>query len=261
MLAIATLRNKVGNGESHLFGGVFVAKKDNKAINSIHDLKGKVIAASSILLMGSGQTQWQEMRRHGLDLLVDAAQVPHYGPNKLRASLRAIQVTALCLGDRSSWSGKINRRSSTPYCRAAPTSGAAPFRPACKADSASRRSLAPLAYRHRLPAHPNSDTGASGGSCRTLHHRPVPLRRATRTHLPCELSNSRPCARAPRPGRLVRTGFVEGTAGRSRRGLLKYVHVLPARADFPLPFSTTVRRPAAAPAMHPDEPTRIRACA
>ena len=63
-------------------------------------------------------------------------------------------------------------------------------------------------------------------------------------------------ARAPRPGRLVRTGFVEGTAGQSRRGLLKYVHVLPTRADFPLPFSTTVRRPAVAPALHPDEPNR-----
>ena len=138
----------------------------------------------------------------------------------------------------------------------------------CRAVSASLQSgfsVATLARSTRLPAPPTgtsySDTGASGGSCRTLHHRPVPLRRATRTHLPCELSNSRPCARAPRPGRLVRTGFVEGTAGRSRRGLLKYVHVLPARADFPLPFSTTVRRPAAAPAMHPDEPTRIRACA
>ena len=261
MLAIATLRNKVGNGESHLFGGVFVAKKDNKAINSIHDLKGKVIAASSILLMGSGQTQWQEMRRHGLDLLVDAAQVPHSGPNKLRASLRAIQVTALCLGDRSSWSGKINRRSSTPYCRAAPTSGAAPFRPACKADSASRRSLAPLAYRHRLPAHPTRTQGPAAAvvaRCITARSRSA----ARPEHISPASSRTHAHARgAPRPGRLVRTGFVEGTAGRSRRGLLKYVHVLPARADFPLPFSTTVRRPAAAPAMHPDEPTRIRACA
>ncbi len=33
------------------------------------------INASSILLMGSGQTQWQEMRRYGLDLLVNPAKV------------------------------------------------------------------------------------------------------------------------------------------------------------------------------------------
>jgi hypothetical protein len=74
-LAIATLRNKVGKGESHYFGGVFFTRADNTAINEISDLRHKVIAASSILLMGSGQTQWQEMRKYGLDLLVDSAQV------------------------------------------------------------------------------------------------------------------------------------------------------------------------------------------
>ena len=77
----------------------------------------------------------------------------------------------------------------------------------CRAVSASLQSgfsVATLARSTRLPAPPTgtsySDTGASGGSCRTLHHRPVPLRRATRTHLPCELSNSRPCARRPSAG-------------------------------------------------------------
>ncbi len=75
VLAIATLRNKVGNGESALFGGVIFVRADDKSVNAVSDLRGKVIAASSILLMGAGQTQWQEMRKAGLDLLVDPAQV------------------------------------------------------------------------------------------------------------------------------------------------------------------------------------------
>jgi hypothetical protein len=74
-LAITTLRNKVGDGESHYFGGIFFTRSGNSAINTIPDLKDKIVAASSILLMGSGQTQWQEMRKFGLDLLVDSAQV------------------------------------------------------------------------------------------------------------------------------------------------------------------------------------------
>ncbi len=73
-MAIATLRNKVGDGESNFFGGVFFVRADNRDINEISDMKGKVIAASSILSMGSGQSQWKEMRKYGIDLLVDAAQ-------------------------------------------------------------------------------------------------------------------------------------------------------------------------------------------
>jgi hypothetical protein len=73
--SITTLRNKVGRGESNLFGGVFIARADDNSIKEVPDLKGGIVSASSILLMGSGQTQWQEMRKHGLDLLVDPSQV------------------------------------------------------------------------------------------------------------------------------------------------------------------------------------------
>jgi hypothetical protein len=76
-MAIATLRNKIGDGESNFFGGIFFVRADNSEINQVSDIKGKVIAASSILSMGSGQTQWQEMRKYGIDLLVDAAQARH----------------------------------------------------------------------------------------------------------------------------------------------------------------------------------------
>jgi hypothetical protein len=75
--SISTLRNKVGRGESNLFGGVFIARADDNSIKGVLDLKGKVVSASSIQLLGSGQTQWQEMQKHGLDLLVDPSQVIH----------------------------------------------------------------------------------------------------------------------------------------------------------------------------------------
>ncbi len=70
-----TLRNFVGNGESNFFGGDFFVRSDNNDINQASDMNGKVIAALSILSVGAGQAQWQEMRKHGMDLLVDTAQV------------------------------------------------------------------------------------------------------------------------------------------------------------------------------------------
>ncbi len=75
MSAIATLRNNVGGGESSNFGGIFFARSDNAGINVLADMRGKVVEASSILLTGAGQAQWEEMRRSHLDLLVDPAQV------------------------------------------------------------------------------------------------------------------------------------------------------------------------------------------
>jgi hypothetical protein len=73
--AIATLRNKVGAGESSYFGGIFFTRFDDQAINCLADIRGKLVAASSIQLMGAGQAQWAEMRAEGLDLLVDPAKV------------------------------------------------------------------------------------------------------------------------------------------------------------------------------------------
>ena len=72
---MATLRNLVGAGQSTYFGGVFFARADNSRMNVLEDLKGAIVEASSILLMGAGQAQWLEMRQHDLDLLVDPAQV------------------------------------------------------------------------------------------------------------------------------------------------------------------------------------------
>jgi hypothetical protein len=105
-IAITTLRNRVGEGESHFFGGIFFARAENTAIITIADLRGKTIAASSILLMGSGQTQWQEMRKFGLDLLVD-------GPGTCPAANMNQHPTAL----PSQMPGAFARRSFLPCAR------------------------------------------------------------------------------------------------------------------------------------------------
>ena len=58
-----------------VFGGVIFAKADNKAINDLNDLRDKVIAAGDIASIMGGQTQIYEMRRAGLDYLMDPKQM------------------------------------------------------------------------------------------------------------------------------------------------------------------------------------------
>ncbi len=79
MTAIATLRNKVGTGESNYFGGIFFARFDNDKVNALADIKNKIVETSSILLTGSAHPHWGELRANNLDLFVDTAQVlfPH----------------------------------------------------------------------------------------------------------------------------------------------------------------------------------------
>ena len=57
------------------FGGVIAARADRDDINSIHDLKGKVIAAASISGLGSGQMQFLEMQRAGMSYINDPKQL------------------------------------------------------------------------------------------------------------------------------------------------------------------------------------------
>lgn len=51
------------------FGGVMAARADNLQIQSIHDLKDKVIAAASISGLGSGQMQFLEMKNSGMSYI------------------------------------------------------------------------------------------------------------------------------------------------------------------------------------------------
>jgi hypothetical protein len=73
--AIATLRKRVGAEDSNYFGGIFFARFDNDKVNTLADIRGKIVETSSILLTGSAHPQWEELRRNNLDLFVDTAQV------------------------------------------------------------------------------------------------------------------------------------------------------------------------------------------
>jgi ABC-type phosphate/phosphonate transport system substrate-binding protein len=57
------------------FGGVIAALADNDQINTITDLRGKIVAAASISGLGSGQLQFREMLKAGLNYLNDPKQL------------------------------------------------------------------------------------------------------------------------------------------------------------------------------------------
>lgn len=70
-------RRKVGGQTFDLkkFGGVIIAKADNDEIQTIHDLKDKVVAAASISGLGSGQMQFLEMQQGGMSYVNDPKQL------------------------------------------------------------------------------------------------------------------------------------------------------------------------------------------
>ncbi len=77
--AVATLRNLVDGTESTSYGGVIFARARDDTIHHVHDVRDKVVVASSIYDMDSGPMQWEEMRAVGEDLLFAPSQVtdPH----------------------------------------------------------------------------------------------------------------------------------------------------------------------------------------
>ena len=46
-----------------------MARADNDQVNHIHDLKDKIIAAASISGLGSGQMQFLEMQKAGMNYI------------------------------------------------------------------------------------------------------------------------------------------------------------------------------------------------
>jgi len=57
------------------FGGVIMARSDRDDIRTIHDLRGKVVAAAAISGLGSGQMQFLEMVNAGLSYVNDPKQL------------------------------------------------------------------------------------------------------------------------------------------------------------------------------------------
>ena len=70
-------RRNVGGNTYDLkkFGGVIATLRDRDDINTITDLRGKIIAAASISGLGSGQMQFKEMIDSGLHHLQDPKQL------------------------------------------------------------------------------------------------------------------------------------------------------------------------------------------
>jgi len=58
-----------------VYGGVMAVRYDNNAINSIRDLKGKIIAAGGIVDLMGGQMQVYEMENAGMSYVNDPKQV------------------------------------------------------------------------------------------------------------------------------------------------------------------------------------------
>lgn len=75
---VSQISRRVVGGQSHdltRFGGVIATLRNNTEINSIQDLKGKVIAAASISGLGSGQMQFKEMLDAGMSYVNDPKQL------------------------------------------------------------------------------------------------------------------------------------------------------------------------------------------
>jgi hypothetical protein len=63
------------NFELDVYGGVIATRHDNRDINTIHDLKDKIIAAGAIVDLMGGQMQIFEMERKGMSFFNDPKQV------------------------------------------------------------------------------------------------------------------------------------------------------------------------------------------
>lgn len=79
---VATLRNLVVGEETSHFAGVMFTRADNEQVNTIADMRGKVLEASSISIPGAGLLQWQEMRNNHVDMFTDSAQIRFVGDDQ-----------------------------------------------------------------------------------------------------------------------------------------------------------------------------------
>ncbi len=64
---IATLRNRVGDRESNVFGGVIFTRASNPHIHTLEDLRGRSLMAVDPTSLGGFEMAWGELAVHGLD--------------------------------------------------------------------------------------------------------------------------------------------------------------------------------------------------
>eukprot|EP00281_Chroomonas_sp_CCMP1168_P019235 CAMPEP_0206225022 /NCGR_PEP_ID=MMETSP0047_2-20121206/7333_1 /ASSEMBLY_ACC=CAM_ASM_000192 /TAXON_ID=195065 /ORGANISM="Chroomonas mesostigmatica_cf, Strain CCMP1168" /LENGTH=693 /DNA_ID=CAMNT_0053648009 /DNA_START=65 /DNA_END=2143 /DNA_ORIENTATION=+ len=75
LLSLATLRRSQLGQAVSAFGGVIFVRADNNEVQTIRDIFDKTVAAASISGLGSGQAQWLEMEKKGMNLMQDPKQV------------------------------------------------------------------------------------------------------------------------------------------------------------------------------------------
>ncbi|CAJ1941386.1 unnamed protein product [Cylindrotheca closterium] len=72
---IASLESRGNEYELDSYGGTILALASNNAVNTIEDLKDKVIAGQAFSVFAAGQSQFYVMHKAGLDYIMDPKQV------------------------------------------------------------------------------------------------------------------------------------------------------------------------------------------
>jgi PAS domain S-box-containing protein len=68
---IATLRNRVGERETNLFGGVIFTRAGREDLRALEDLRGRSLAAVDPTSLGGFEMAWGELTAHGIDPWAD----------------------------------------------------------------------------------------------------------------------------------------------------------------------------------------------
>ena len=73
--AIATVQSPSNGAASPLVRGAFIARTSDPAVRRVADARGRAVEAAGAGALCGGMAQQLAMRSHGVDLLVDPAQV------------------------------------------------------------------------------------------------------------------------------------------------------------------------------------------
>ncbi len=76
---IATLRERVGNVDRNVFGGVIFTREDNPDVRELDDLSGRSLLAVNPDSLGGFQMAWGELDAHGIDPYRDLARLDFTG--------------------------------------------------------------------------------------------------------------------------------------------------------------------------------------
>ena len=68
---IATLRNRIGEHEANVFGGVIFTRADRSDIQTLEDLRGRSLMAVDPTSLGGFEMAWGELQGHGIDPWTD----------------------------------------------------------------------------------------------------------------------------------------------------------------------------------------------